>query len=363
MEGLEVSPGFWTSKRVLITGHTGFKGSWLSLWLQSMGAELAGFALEPPTRPSLFVEGRVQEGLTHFIGDIRDLEKLQSAISVFKPEIIFHLAAQPLVRHSYADPVETYSTNVMGTVNLLEAVRQCQGVRAVVNVTSDKCYANREWVWGYRENDPMGGYDPYSSSKGCAELVSAAYTTSFFNPAEYHRHGAALASARAGNVIGGGDWAQDRLIPDMVQCFAEGKVLTIRNPNAIRPWQHVLEPLRGYISLAQNLYEHGPTYFGGWNFGPAESDTQTVQWIVERTAALWHKPVSWAVDGSEQPHEAQYLKLDVSKAARRLHWNPAMNLDTALQYTIHWYQDWINGADMRVTTLNQIKSYQSSTFA
>lgn len=362
MEGLEVSPEFWTSKRVLITGHTGFKGSWLSLWLQSLGAELAGFALGPPTRPSLFVEGRLQEGMTHFIGDIRDLEKLQSAISGFKPEIIFHLAAQPLVRHSYADPVETYSTNVMGTVNLLEAVRQCQGVRAVVNVTSDKCYANREWVWGYRENDAMGGYDPYSSSKGCAELVSAAYTTSFFNPADYHRHGVALASARAGNVIGGGDWAQDRLIPDMVQCFAEGKALTIRNPNAIRPWQHVLEPLRGYISLAQNLYEHGPTFAEGWNFGPAESDTQTVQWIVGRMVALWHEPVSWVIDDSEQPHEAQYLKLDVSKAARRLHWNPAMNLDTALQYTIHWYQEWINGADMRATTLHQIKSYQSSTF-
>lgn len=360
MEGLVMNPAFWASKRVLITGHTGFKGSWLSLWLQSMGADLAGFALEPPTSPSLFVEGRVQEGLTHFIGDIRDLEKLQSAISKFKPEIIFHLAAQPLVRRSYADPVETYSTNVMGTVNLLEAVRQCQGVRAVVNVTSDKCYTNREWVWGYRENDAMGGYDPYSSSKGCAELVGAAYTTSFFNPADYHRHGVALASARAGNVIGGGDWAQDRLIPDIVQSFADGKALTIRNPNAIRPWQHVLEPLRGYISLAQQLYEQGPVFAEGWNFGPADSDAKTVQWIVERVANLWHEPVTWSIDKGDHPHEAQFLKLDVSKAARLLQWSPVMNLDGALKYTIPWYQDWIEGVDMRVATLSQIKLYQNS---
>lgn len=362
MEGLDVNPAFWTSKRVLVTGHTGFKGSWLSLWLQSMGAQIAGFALAPPTRPSLFVEGRVQEGLTHMLGDVRDLEKLQSAISVFKPEIIFHLAAQPLVRYSYIDPVETYSTNVMGTVNLLEAVRRCQGVRSVVNVTSDKCYANREWAWGYRETDAMGGYDPYSSSKGCAELVSAAYTSSFFNPANYQSHGVALASARAGNVIGGGDWAQDRLIPDIVQSFASANVLTIRNPNAIRPWQHVLEPLRGYLSLAQQLYEQGPAFAEGWNFGPAESDAKTVQWIVEKLAKLWHDPVSWKVDDSPHPHEAQFLKLDVSKAARRLQWNPAMDLDTALQYTSHWYQEWINGADMRAATLHQINSYQSSIF-
>ena len=360
LEGMEVSPGFWDSKRVLITGHTGFKGSWLSLWLQTMGAQLAGFSLAPPTVPSLFVDGRIQEGMTHILGDIRDLGQLHSAIAQFEPEIIFHMAAQPLVRHSYADPVETYSTNVMGTVNLLESVRRCKGVRAVVNVTSDKCYANREWVWGYRECDAMGGHDPYSSSKGCAELVSAAYTASFFNAGDYQRHGVALASARAGNVIGGGDWAQDRLVPDIIQSFSGAKVLTIRNPTAIRPWQHVLEPLRGYLSLAQQLYEQGPDFAESWNFGPAEPDTQTVQWIVERIANLWHEPVSWSIDYSEHPHEAQFLKLDVSKAARRLQWKPVMDLGMALQYTVQWYQDWRNGADMRAATLHQINAYQSS---
>jgi len=360
MESLEVNPRFWTAKRVLVTGHTGFKGSWLSLWLQSMGAELAGFALPPPTSPSLFVEARVEEGMAHILGDVRDLEKLQSAISSFKPEIIFHLAAQPLVRHSYVDPVETYSTNVMGTVNLLEAVRRCRGVRAVVNVTSDKCYVNKEWARGYVESDAMGGYDPYSSSKGCAELVSAAYTASFFNPADYQSHGVAVASARAGNVIGGGDWAKDRLIPDVIKSFAAKMALTIRNPKAIRPWQHVLEPLRGYMRLAEELHEQGPGFAEAWNFGPTNGDTQTVEWIVQTMANLWHEPVSWSVDKSEQPHEAQLLKLDVSKAARRLNWHPAMNLDTALQHTIKWNQDWRNGANMRHVTLGQIESYQIS---
>ena len=360
MEGLEVNPAFWNSKRVLVTGHTGFKGSWLSLWLQSAGAVVAGYALAPPTTPSLFVEGRVEEGMTHIVGDVRDLDKLQSTISTFKPEIIFHMAAQPLVRHSYVDPVETYSTNVMGTVNLLEAVRRSKGVRAVVNVTSDKCYANKEWVWGYRESDAMGGYDPYSSSKGCAELVSAAYSTSFFNAADYLSHGVALASARAGNVIGGGDWAQDRLIPDIIQSFAGGNTLVIRNPGAIRPWQHVLEPLRGYLILAQQLYEYGADFAGGWNFGPADSDAKSVEWIVENMAALWPEPVTWSVDDRRQPHEAQFLKLDVSKAARRLQWQPKIDLITALDHTIQWYQDWRNGSDMRAVTISKIKLYQSS---
>ncbi|NDH68622.1 MAG: CDP-glucose 4,6-dehydratase, partial [Gammaproteobacteria bacterium] len=242
---------------------------------------------------------------------------------------------------------------------LLESVRHCRDVRAVVNVTSDKCYANKEWSRGYVENDSMGGYDPYSSSKGCSELVSAAYTASFFNHADYPKHGVAVASARAGNVIGGGDWAKDRLIPDIIQSFARAKALTIRNPQAIRPWQHVLEPLRGYISLAEQLYEKGPDFAEAWNFGPTDTDTQTVQWIVERMVKMWHKPVSWNVDNSVQPHEAQILKLDVTKAAHRLNWNPTMDLDTALQYTVQWYEDWINGADMHAVTLGQIKSYQS----
>jgi CDP-glucose 4,6-dehydratase len=360
MEGLDVNPGFWATKRVLITGHTGFKGSWLSLWLQSMGAQITGFSLPPPTTPSLFVEAQVEEGMTHVLGDIRNLEDLQSAIHKSKPEVIFHMAAQPLVRHSYVDPVETYSTNVMGTVNLLEAVRRCNGVRAVVNVTSDKCYANKEWERGYVESDAMGGHDPYSSSKGCAELVSAAYTASFFNPADYQSHGVAVASARAGNVIGGGDWAKDRLIPDVIKSFTSDKALAIRNPEAIRPWQHVLEPLRGYIGLAEELYEQGPSFAEAWNFGPTESDTRPVEWIVQTMANLWHEPVSWSVEKREQPHEAQLLKLDVSKAARRLNWNPSMNLNMALQYTIKWNQDWRNGENMRRVTLCQIESYQIS---
>lgn len=361
MEDLAVNAAFWRGKRVLLTGHTGFKGSWASLWLQSLGAELTGFALQPPTMPSLFEEAQVGDGMTSVIGDIRDLEVLQKAMQDARPEIVIHMAAQPLVRYSYRNPVETYAINVMGTVHLLEALRHTPGVKAVVNITTDKCYENREWVWGYRENEPMGGYDPYSNSKGCAELVSAAYRSSFFNANDFDRHGVAVATVRAGNVIGGGDWAEDRLIPDIIAGFEQGKTVNIRNPNAIRPWQHVIEPLRGYLTLAERLYESGPEYAEAWNFGPNDEDAKAVGWIVERMAKAWGNEAWWQIDGGEHPHEAHYLKLDISKAKSRLGWHPALRLDDALKLIIDWAKQRQAGADVRQLTLAQIQDYQRLT--
>ena len=349
---------FWRGKRVLLTGHTGFKGSWLSLWLQSMDAQVVGYALAPPTEPSLFEVAGVGAGMTSVIGDIRDLEHLRAVFAEHKPEIVIHMAAQPLVRYSYAEPVETYSTNVMGTVNLLEAVRGTPGVKAVVNVTTDKCYENREWAWGYRENEAMGGYDPYSSSKGCAELVTAAYRNSFFNSATFNvKHSIAIASARAGNVIGGGDWAEDRLIPDIMRAITQGRSVTIRNPHAIRPWQHVLEPLSGYLKLAQKLYEEGAAYAEGWNFGPNDEDAKPVQWIVEQLTQSWGEGASWLLDGGEHPHEAHYLKLDCSKAKGRLDWHPRWHLDEALKRIVDWQKQYLYGRDMRAVTIEQIDLY------
>lgn len=356
-----MNPVFWNGKRVFMTGHTGFKGSWLSLWLQSLGAELTGYALMPPTNPSLFEEARVANGMHSIEGDIRDLSHLKQAMQDAKPEIVIHMAAQSLVRFSYQYPVETYATNVMGTVHMLEAVRAAASVRAVVNITTDKCYENHEWVWGYREIDPMGGYDPYSNSKGCAELISAAYRSSFFNPRDYLKHGVALATVRAGNVIGGGDWAQDRLIPDIVAAFEQGKPVHIRNPHSIRPWQHVLEPLRGYLMLAEKLVEDGPVYAEAWNFGPNDEDAKPVGWIVEQMAARWGNGAHWEVDAGEHPHEAGYLKLDISKARSRLHWSPILRLDDALSLIVDWAQQRKTGADARGLTQGQIKSYQQTT--
>jgi len=356
-----MNPVFWQGKRVLLTGHTGFKGSWLSLWLQSMGAQLTGYALAPPTSPSLFEIAEVGKGMTSVIGDIRDLAKLQAVFAEHRPEIVIHMAAQPLVRYSYQNPVETYSTNVMGTVHLLEAVRNTPGVKAVVNITTDKCYENREWVWGYRENEPMGGFDPYSNSKGCAELVSAAYRSSFFNADTYAQHGVATATVRAGNVIGGGDWAQDRLIPDILAAFEQGRKVDIRNPNAIRPWQHVMEPLRGYLTLAEQLFEHGPSFGEGWNFGPNDEDANPVGWIVEQMAALWGADAQWQVDTGDHPHEAHYLKLDISKARSRLDWHPALRLKDALALIIDWSKQRAAGANMRQLTLSQLQAYQALT--
>lgn len=361
MESVVMNPAFWNGKRVLLTGHTGFKGSWLSLWLQSLGAQVTGYALAPPTTPSLFVIANVGEGMHSVIDDIRNLAALQSAFAAHRPEIVIHMAAQPLVRESYANPVDTYATNVMGTVHLLEAVRQSPGVKAVVNITTDKCYENREWIWGYRENEPMGGYDPYSNSKGCAELVSAAYRSSFFNPDSYATHGIAIATARAGNVIGGGDWAADRLIPDILAALSAAKPVDIRNPHAIRPWQHVLEPLRGYLSLAEKLYEQGPRFAEGWNFGPNDEDARPVSWIADTLCSLWGQGAAWQRDGGNHPHEASYLKLDISKARSRLHWHPAMGLRQALELIVGWSQASNAGQDMRHVSLTQIKNYQALT--
>ena len=354
MEGVEVNPNFWRGKRVFITGHTGFKGGWLSLWLQAMGSEVHGYALNPPTEVNLFTVAGVDNGMaSSVISDIRDADKLRQAMKSTLPEIVFHLAAQPLVRHSYAYPIETYAVNVMGTVHLLEAVRATPGVKVVVNVTTDKCYENREWVWGYRENEAMGGYDPYSSSKGCAELVTAAYRRSFLESA-----GVALASARAGNVIGGGDWAADRLIPDFLRAMDAGETLKIRSPQSTRPWQHVLEPLSGYLMLAEQLYANGAEFAEAWNFGPEDGDAQTVRWIVERMAEM-RKDVNWQCDEALQPHEANYLKLDSSKARNQLNWRPRWRLQNALQMTLAWHEAWRNAKDMCSVTLAQIADYQS----
>lgn len=350
---MEVNASFWRGRHIFLTGYTGFKGGWLSLWLQALGAEVHGYALDPPTDPNLFTVAEVGNGMaSSIIADIRDADKLRHAMQAARPEIVFHLAAQPLVRYSYAQPAETYAVNVMGTVHLLEAVRATPGVKAVVNVTTDKCYENREWVWGYRENEPMGGFDPYSSSKGCAELVTSAYRRSFLEPA-----GIALASARAGNVIGGGDWAADRLIPDFLRAMDAGKTLNIRSPQAIRPWQHVLEPLSGYLMLAERLCTDGASFAEAWNFGPADGDVMPVRRIIEHLAEM-HKNVNWKCDGTPQPHEAHYLKLDSSKANSQLGWRPRWKLTEALDKTVEWHQAWRGGQSMRATTLAQIADYQ-----
>ncbi len=329
---------FWKNKRVLITGHTGFKGTWLLHWLKLMGAQIAGFALAPPTSPSLFELSHASKGIVSVEGDVRNMAALQNIIMNFQPEIIIHMAAQALVRRSYKDPADTYATNVMGTVNLFEAVRQSGCVRAVVNVTSDKCYENREWVWGYRETDPMGGYDPYSCSKGCAELVTASYRRAFFNSERYDLHHTGVASARAGNVIGGGDWAEDRLVPDIIRAFMQSRHVEIRRPNAVRPWQHVLEPLSGYLCLAEKLYQDGPRYAQSWNFGPSDTDAMPVGWIVQQMASLWGDNAGFILDTQPHPHEAGWLKLDCSKARTLLNWRPRLNLKTAIEWTVGWYK-------------------------
>ena len=348
-----MNPTFWHDKRVLLTGHTGFKGGWLSLWLQSLGAEVHGYALNPPTEPNPFTVAKIGQGMANSeIGDIRDADKLRHAMQAVRPEIVFHLAAQPLVRYSYAQPAETYAVNVMGTVNMLEAVRATSSVKAVLNVTTDKCYENREWVWGYREHEAMGGFDPYSSSKACAELVTAAYRRSFLESA-----GVALASARAGNVIGGGDWAADRLIPDFLRALDAGETLRIRAPQATRPWQHVLEPLSGYLMLAERLYTEGAAFSEAWNFGPADEDARSVLWIVQRLAEI-HTDMNWQCDETLQPHEAHYLKLDSSKARNQLNWLPRWRLHTALQKTLEWHDAWKKAENMRSVTLAQITDYR-----
>ena len=345
---------FFKDKKVFITGHTGFKGSWTTIWLKKMGAVIKGFSLEPSTVPSLFKIANVKDGIDSEIGDVRNLEKLRCSMLDFAPEIVIHMAAQPLVRLSYQDPIGTYETNVMGSVHLLEAVRACPSVKAVLNITTDKCYENNEWEWGYRENEAMGGHDPYSSSKGCAELVTSAYRRSFFGAGSQ----VSVASARAGNVIGGGDWSDDRLIPDVLKAFYKGVPAIIRNPLATRPWQHVLEPIRGYLTLVEKLYLAGDDFAEAWNFGPRDEDVRSVGDVLDYVAAHWGGKAYWKIDPSQQPHEARLLKLDISKAGSRLDWQPIWGLDYTLNTIIDWHQKWINGDDMRAVTLGQISDYQ-----
>ncbi len=354
-----MNEAFWSGKRVLVTGHTGFKGSWLCLWLQRLGAEVTGYALPAPALPNLFHTASVEKSVHSVLGDIRDLDTLTSVFHARSPEIVIHMAAQSLVRLSYRQPVDTYSINVMGTINVLEAVRRSDSVRAVVNVTSDKCYENQEWAWGYRENDPLGGYDPYSSSKGCAELVTNAYRHSFFNAASYDAHGVAVATGRAGNVIGGGDWARDRLIPDIVRALSTNSAVGIRYPDSIRPWQHVLEPLSGYLRLAEALVTEGPRCAGGWNFGPEAADMRPVRWLVERFISQWGEGASWRHDRALAPYEANRLMLDCSKARSLLGWGPRWPLAEAIDRVVQWHQAFIRGADMRALTLSQISAYRN----
>ena len=358
---MRVTPdrSFWRGRRVFVTGHTGFKGSWLSLWLEALGAKTTGYALAPPTQPNLFEQADVAASVHSVHGDIRDFERLKSTIAECRPEVVIHMAAQSVVRRGYEDPIETYSSNVMGTVHVLEALRQLKLPCAVVNVTSDKCYANREWVWGYRENEPMGGRDPYSNSKGCAELVTTAYRESYFLPAEISRHGVGLASARAGNAIGGGDWTSDQLIPDLIRAFLAGRTCLIRNPLAIRPWQFVLEPLRGYLLLAEQLTQDPSRFASGWNFGPVDQDARPVGWIADELVRCWGNGAAWAHDTAEHPRESHFLKLDASQAKAVLGWHPALPLGQALGWIVEWYRGFHSGVSTRQLTQTQIERYEA----
>jgi CDP-glucose 4,6-dehydratase len=354
-----VNRSFWRGLRVLLTGHTGFKGSWLSLWLDALGAKITGYALDPPTRPSLFEQANLVGSVHSICADIRDFQRLKSAIEECRADIVFHMAAQSVVRRGYEDPIETYSSNVMGTINVLEAIRQLNQPCVVVNVTSDKCYSNREWVWGYRENEPMGGRDPYSNSKGCAELVTSAYRESFFPPESLDRHRVAIASARAGNAIGGGDWTSDQLIPDLMRAFLAGQPCPIRNPSAIRPWQFVLEPLHGYLLLAERLAQDACRFACGWNFGPAEMDAKSVSWIADELVRSWGNGASWIRDAALHPPEAHFLKLDASKARAFLGWRPVLPLQQTLDWVVEWYRAFQAGTDLGLCTRTQIERYEA----
>jgi CDP-glucose 4,6-dehydratase len=355
LEGMGMNRSFWKDKSVFLTGHTGFKGGWMALWLNDMGAIVHGFSLDVSTTPNLFTEAKIESQIaSSTIGDIRNAEQLQTAMCSATPDIVIHMAAQPLVRASYVDPVGTYATNVMGTVHLFEAIRKTPTIKAVVNITTDKCYENREWVWPYRENEAMGGHDPYSSSKGCAELVTSAYRRSFLDGVDVQ-----LASARAGNVIGGGDWADDRLIPDFLRALDANQTLVIRSPKAIRPWQHVLEPLSGYLQLAERLYTEGVTYADGWNFGPDDAVSQPVEWIVNHLCSQI-TGANWQFDQNPQPHEANTLKLDSTKAKTLLGWKPRWNLVNTINKTLEWHNAWKAGGDMTAISLQQIHEYEAA---
>jgi len=353
-----LSPTFWQRRNVFLTGHTGFKGSWLSLWLHALGARVTGYALDPPTEPSLFGQAKIARYVRSTCADIRDFKRLKTALAECGPDVVIHMAAQSVVRRGYEDPIETYSSNVMGTVNVLEALRQLKKPCVVINVTSDKCYLNREWVWGYREDEPMGGRDPYSNSKGCAELVSSAYRDSFFSPESFAEHGVAIASVRAGNAIGGGDWTRDQLVPDLMRAFLSGRPCMIRNSLAVRPWQFVLEPLRGYLMLAERLTKDAVRFAGGWNFGPAEADAKPVSWVADETVRLWEEGASWTRDTALHPREARFLKLDASKARADLNWHPVLPLNQALVWIVEWYRAFQSRSDLELITRRQIEQYE-----
>ncbi|HXP31146.1 MAG TPA: CDP-glucose 4,6-dehydratase [Stellaceae bacterium] len=345
---------FWRGRRVFLTGHTGFKGAWLSLWLQRLGARVTGYSIDVPTEPSLFMAARIGDGMTDGRGDVRDCDALSKAMREAAPEIVIHAAAQALVRASYADPIGTFATNIMGTAHLLEAARSCAGIKAVLIVTSDKCYENREWVWGYRESDAMGGYDPYSASKGAAEIVTASMRNAYFQPEAYRDHGVAVASARAGNVIGGGDWSADRIVPDLMRAFASGVPAMIRNPRAIRPWQYVLDPLAGYLLLCERLCREGPTFAEAWNFGPDLSGVRSVAELADAAARLWGTGAATQNAEGPEPHEAAILRLDAAKARLRLGWRPKMDCDTALLLAVEWYRAFYAGQDVRALSDRQL---------
>ncbi|HVL01821.1 MAG TPA: CDP-glucose 4,6-dehydratase [Dongiaceae bacterium] len=352
-----LNPDFWKGKRVFVTGHTGFKGSWLCLWLEHLGADVTGYALPAPTDPSLFDMASIAGSMNSIIGDVTDQPKLEAALSAAKPEIVIHMAAQSLVRYSYQHPVETFNTNVMGTVNLLDAARRVPSVRAVVIVTSDKCYHNEEWVWGYRENSRLGGDDPYSASKGAAELIVHAFQHSFYNPANQGANVPAVASGRAGNVIGGGDWALDRLVPDIIRSLLKDEPTLIRNPQATRPWQHVLEPLHGYLMLAERLYTDGHEFASSWNFGPPEQSEKTVGWIIAKLYELWGVTFDWKKDENPGPPECTFLKLDAAKARGYMGWRPKLDLNTTLEWIVQWTRRYQAGEDMRKASLDDIKRF------
>lgn len=346
---------FWNKKKVFITGHTGFKGSWLTIMLEYLGAEVFGYSLEPNTSPNLFSLTKLSSTINSTIGDIRDLKHLKKSIKLADPDILFHLAAQPLVRYSYENPIETFETNVMGTVNILEVTKDTN-IKALVNITTDKVYENMEWIWPYRETEKLGGYDPYSSSKACAELVTSAYRNSYFNDSNKN-YITKIATARAGNVIGGGDWSKDRLIPDIIQAFNEKRKLIIRNPNSVRPWQHVLEPLSGYLMLAEKLYEFGDEFTGSWNFGPDENDCKTVEWIVEKMSYLWKKDVSYEIYKGDKPHEAINLKLDCSKSKDLLNWHPKLNLAQSIEHIVNFNHSLQKKQDVKKLCIQEIEKY------
>ncbi len=357
VENMVITSSFWLDRRVFITGHTGFKGSWLTLMLSRLNARTTGYALEPPTRPSLFALARAGDHIADLRGDVRDPRALAQAMEAAAPEIVIHMAAQPLVREAYADPIATYAANVMGTAHVLEAARRVESVRLVLVVTTDKCYENRDWVWGYRETDALGGHDPYSSSKACAELVAAAYRDSFCRAKGVH-----ILSARAGNVIGGGDFAADRILPDALRAFVSGRALKVRNPKAVRPWQHVLEPLSGYLALIEKAMTLGPAagLDGAFNFGPGPESERNVEELLAHFISAWGAPAQWERDGDDHPHEARLLRLDIAKARELLQWTPLLDFHEATQWTAQWYRAFAGGADMAQTTLQQIDRYLGS---